>query len=249
MAVRGLLVNLAGRRGDLDEVRRWVPELVAALQGPQASEPQLVHDVMSSMISAGATPDDLRPLLEAPAVAAGRKLFDPDGAWRSLFDAQVAECDGRLSEAADAYTAAVSTAATWMRPATLATAHVGAARCLVATGDVDGARQHAEQAASLLAHWAGWRVDELRAVQRRLGLAHGPAGPGQLTARETEVVALLAEGLTNAEVASRLYISPKTAAVHVSNILAKLGMSSRAEAAAYAVREGLAASSEHEKRS
>jgi DNA-binding NarL/FixJ family response regulator len=53
------------------------------------------------------------------------------------------------------------------------------------------------------------------------------------------VVALLAEGLTNAELAARLYISRKTAAVHVSNILAKLHMSSRAEAAAYAVREGL----------
>ena len=52
---------------------------------------------------------------------------------------------------------------------------------------------------------------------------------------------LLAEGLSNAELARRLYISPKTAAVHVSNILAKLGMSSRAEVAAWAVRTGLAA--------
>ncbi|HEY1278792.1 MAG TPA: LuxR C-terminal-related transcriptional regulator, partial [Acidimicrobiales bacterium] len=48
-----------------------------------------------------------------------------------------------------------------------------------------------------------------------------------------------AEGLSNAEVARRLYISPKTAAVHVSNILMKLGMSSRAEVAAWAVRSGL----------
>ena len=52
-----------------------------------------------------------------------------------------------------------------------------------------------------------------------------------------EVVALLAEGLTNAELARRLYISPKTASVHVSNILAKLGMTSRAEIAAFAARE------------
>jgi DNA-binding NarL/FixJ family response regulator len=50
---------------------------------------------------------------------------------------------------------------------------------------------------------------------------------------------VLAEGLTNSEVAERLYISPKTVAVHVSNVLAKLGMSSRTEVAAYAVREGL----------
>ena len=50
---------------------------------------------------------------------------------------------------------------------------------------------------------------------------------GELTAREREVAALLADGLTNGQLAERLFISPKTAAVHVSNILAKLGLSSR----------------------
>jgi DNA-binding NarL/FixJ family response regulator len=49
--------------------------------------------------------------------------------------------------------------------------------------------------------------------------------------------------LSNAELAARLYISPKTAAVHVSNILAKLGMTSRTEVAAFAAREGLASAS------
>ena len=68
------------------------------------------------------------------------------------------------------------------------------------------------------------------------------AGSTELTPREREVAALLAEGLTNGELATRLYISPKTASVHVSNILAKLGMTSRAEIAAYAVRSGLAPS-------
>jgi len=66
------------------------------------------------------------------------------------------------------------------------------------------------------------------------------AAEGDLTAREREVATLLAEGVTNAELARRLYISPKTAAVHVSNILMKLGMGSRAEVAAWAVRTGLA---------
>ncbi|MBA3398600.1 MAG: response regulator transcription factor [Acidimicrobiia bacterium] len=47
---------------------------------------------------------------------------------------------------------------------------------------------------------------------------------------------LLSEGLTNGQLAERLYISPKTAAVHVSNILAKLDLSGRAEIAAWAVR-------------
>jgi DNA-binding NarL/FixJ family response regulator len=54
------------------------------------------------------------------------------------------------------------------------------------------------------------------------------------------VVALLAEGLTNAQLAERLYISPRTAAVHVSNVLSKLGMASRTEVAAWAVRTDLA---------
>ncbi|HLM29055.1 MAG TPA: response regulator transcription factor, partial [Acidimicrobiales bacterium] len=85
-----------------------------------------------------------------------------------------------------------------------------------------------------------WRVDQLRAVERRLGLGPEPSGPDALTPREREVIRLLAEGLTNSQLAERLFISPRTAAVHVSNILAKLGMSSRTEVAAWAVRSGLA---------
>ena len=53
------------------------------------------------------------------------------------------------------------------------------------------------------------------------------------------MAALIAEGLTNGQLAERLYISPKTAAVHVSNILTKLGLSGRAEVAAWAVRHGV----------
>ena len=77
-------------------------------------------------------------------------------------------------------------------------------------------------------------------MQRRLGIGPELSGPDSLTPREREVAGLLAEGLTNAGLADRLYISPRTAAVHVSNILSKLGMSSRSEVAAWAVRQGLA---------
>ena len=95
-----------------------------------------------------------------------------------------------------------------------------------------------------LDRWPGWRRAELDELIARLGGAPAGAGRGGrgsgLSPREREVAALLAEGLSNAELARRLYISPKTAAVHVSNILAKLGMSSRAEVAAWAVRTGLA---------
>jgi DNA-binding NarL/FixJ family response regulator len=64
---------------------------------------------------------------------------------------------------------------------------------------------------------------------------------GVLTTREREVAALLTEGLTNGEIARRLFISTKTASVHVSNIVAKLGVASRATAAAWAAREGITA--------
>ena len=60
-----------------------------------------------------------------------------------------------------------------------------------------------------------------------------------LTSREREVLRLIAAGRSNREIASVLYIAPKTASVHVSNILGKLGAASRTEAAAIAHREGL----------
>ena len=63
--------------------------------------------------------------------------------------------------------------------------------------------------------------------------------PGGLTGRELAVLRLLAAGRTNAEIGAQLYISPRTAGVHVTNILRKLGVSSRVQAAAVAERAGL----------
>ncbi|MES9609600.1 LuxR C-terminal-related transcriptional regulator, partial [Actinomadura sp. NPDC000929] len=68
----------------------------------------------------------------------------------------------------------------------------------------------------------------------------GPSGPlASLTGREREVLKLVAEGRNNREIAAALFISPKTASVHVSNILGKLNVSSRTQAAAVAHREGI----------
>lgn len=60
-----------------------------------------------------------------------------------------------------------------------------------------------------------------------------------LTEREVEVLGLVAEGLTNGQIGAKLFMSPKTASVHVSHILAKLGAANRTEAAATARRQGL----------
>jgi two-component system, NarL family, response regulator LiaR len=61
----------------------------------------------------------------------------------------------------------------------------------------------------------------------------------QLSERELDVLRLIADGMENAEIAETLNISPRTAKNHVSNILAKLGLPSRVQAAVYAVRQGV----------
>ena len=79
-------------------------------------------------------------------------------------------------------------------------------------------------------------ADAAAGLLRELGVATGtgPRVPGQLTAREQEVLELVALGMSNARIASTLVISEKTAGHHVSRILAKLGVSNRTEAAARA---------------
>ena len=64
-------------------------------------------------------------------------------------------------------------------------------------------------------------------------------GAGGLSEREAEVLRLVAAGFTNPQIAATLYISRKTAEHHVSNILMKLGVASRSEAAAASVRLGI----------
>ena len=69
-----------------------------------------------------------------------------------------------------------------------------------------------------------------------------PATRSTLTAREAEVLRLLADGLGNEQIGGRLYISPRTVANHVQRILEKTGSANRTEAAVYAIRHGLAGS-------
>jgi DNA-binding CsgD family transcriptional regulator len=71
----------------------------------------------------------------------------------------------------------------------------------------------------------------------RAGRSGTPFG---LTARELEVLRLVASGRTNREIAMALFVTPRTAATHVTHILGKLGVESRVEAAAWAIRYGLA---------
>jgi two-component system, NarL family, response regulator LiaR len=82
-----------------------------------------------------------------------------------------------------------------------------------------------------------------QAAERLTREIRTPENPQKLTDREIEVLRLLAEGKANKEIAASLFISETTVKTHVSNILLKLGVPSRTQAALYAVRIGLVSSS------
>ncbi|MFD8200530.1 AAA family ATPase [Streptomyces sp. NPDC059701] len=131
--------------------------------------------------------------------------------------------------------------------------HRLAAALLTAGGDDERARAtELLRLARTVARHLGARPlgDAVTVLAQRAGLVLGranepvpapadPAGALGLTSRERDVLRLVADGRTNRQIAEELFISPKTASVHVSNILAKLGVSGRGEAAALAHRLAL----------
>jgi NarL family two-component system response regulator LiaR len=97
-----------------------------------------------------------------------------------------------------------------------------------------------ELASAIHAAHAGRPTLAPEATQALIQAANHPPEPGDdLTAREREVLALMVEGLHNSDIAERLVVSRSTVKSHVSNILSKLGVSSRAEAISLALRRHL----------
>ncbi|MFI2755074.1 AAA family ATPase [Cellulomonas sp. P22] len=117
------------------------------------------------------------------------------------------------------------------------------AESLLEAGDRDGALTEATTALLDARDMGAVPLTEWVEALGRRGRLDLPgvraAATDVLTAREAEVLALVAQGLTNRQIGERLYISGKTVSVHVSNLLAKLGASGRAEAVTVAHRRGL----------
>jgi DNA-binding CsgD family transcriptional regulator len=117
-----------------------------------------------------------------------------------------------------------------------------AGRACHALGDLDGARMEWVAAARVFREFgAAPALREVENLIRTLSAA-GPLEAGGLTAREVQVLRLIARGQTNRTIARELSISEKTVARHVSNIFTKLDLSSRAAATAYAFTHNLVSS-------
>ncbi|MCK0113342.1 AAA family ATPase [Ornithinimicrobium sp. F0845] len=170
-------------------------------------------------------------------------------AWTALAGAELGGADPAAPEAVPGWQAAVAAleevrAPVWYLPY----AHYRLAEALIAHGDRDAAvgslqfaaEFPAERGVAIVSRWARELAARAGltmtpAGHTRAGTSSHPTGIDSLTAREQQVLALLAEGLSNPEIGRQLFISPKTVSVHVSAIFGKTGTGSRAEAAAYFV--------------
>ncbi len=180
---------------------------------------------------------------------------DDPGARSPLAAADLAFAEATVTRLAgpdpDAFAHAVSAAAAvgdrWL--AAVGQAQEAAAAAL--TGDAARAVDRLRSAHGTAVHLrAQPLVDEIEQIARRTRISLDAPEVSTLrqsdvldlglTAREAEVLSLVAAGRTNRQIGAELYVSEKTASVHVSNILRKLGVSSRVEAAAVAQRIGAA---------
>jgi DNA-binding NarL/FixJ family response regulator len=192
--------------------------------------------------AAGAEPVALGDQLRAKAAkldAEGRTQRAHQLTFAALMTTDPRETAGPWAEAIRAW-------AETAEPYPLARVLLHAATAALNAGDRDGASDSLLRAAAL-AQDLGARplTDQIADLAQRGRIGLGPApvrgadGLADLTSRELEVLRLVAAGRSNRDIAADLFISPKTASVHVSNILGKLGVASRGEAAAAAYRLGL----------
>ncbi|MCO1578082.1 LuxR C-terminal-related transcriptional regulator [Crossiella sp. SN42] len=166
------------------------------------------------------------PVAVAYAELAEARLLAAGGEWPAAV---------RLAGAA-----AERFARTPLRPS-LGRAHLVAGTALAGLGQRAEALAELDRACALFAECGASRALETavrvqRGLGRRVSRAAGRVAPGELTAREREVAQLVSEGCPNRVIAARLALSERTVTTHVSNILAKTGLSSRTALAAHLLR-------------
>ena len=234
----GPLVALHLARGDADMALEQLDRTLAA--GPL--ERHVLAPVLSELVRARLQGGDLPGAEEAAARLSELVHTEASPYLRALAAAARAQlCVA--SGAGDARTCwyeAMSLFATAQMPGEVAAVRLELAR--LAAGDRPTVAIAEAKAALTVLDDIGdrRRADDAAALLRSLG-ATGQPGPKRrttLTRREEEVLDLIGHGLTNAEIGERLFISPKTVEHHVTRLLAKLGLRSRAEAAAHVARAG-----------
>lgn len=161
-------------------------------------------------------------------------------AGSAAFAAALVACKREEPTAVDLFESAIHVFASAGLPLPAARARLGLARCL-ADHDEHAATDECRAAVVAFEELGAKReLDAAGDLRRRLGVGAraGSRTTSTLTRREEEVLALLGLGLSNAQIAARLFVSPKTAEHHVGHIFEKLGVKTRAAAAAYAVTTG-----------
>jgi DNA-binding CsgD family transcriptional regulator/tetratricopeptide (TPR) repeat protein len=166
-----------------------------------------------------------------------RDVWPTQALWRSLVDAELGGDDGAGSNPALWLTARAVAEAPETPITNRLLVELGLARSFVVAGDRGAAAVTLEElraragelGAGLMVGWAQTLIDSAGLGAKPKPL-RSDAKDRELTAREQQVLDLVAEGLTNGQIAGSLYLSPKTVAVHVSAILRKLGASTRTEA-------------------
>ncbi|NUT40974.1 MAG: tetratricopeptide repeat protein [Thermoactinospora sp.] len=237
------LADLRVRQGRLEEAELLLEGLehdsyavrpLAALHLARG-RPELAATVLRR--SPGPLPEPCTALLVEAELAMGARAVAPTGVLSPHLSYAAGLVTGELAHFERALAAAVSAGL----PLEEGRIRLAIARTLAVREPKVAAAEACRALETFTTLGAALHRSEAAALLRELGLTPltGRRGGGRLTEREKEVLALVAEGLPNDEIARRLFISKRTAEHHVGNILAKLGLTTRAEAVAHALREGL----------
>jgi DNA-binding CsgD family transcriptional regulator len=241
-------------RGDVQRARDHVRDALAAGADDAFSEryhwPVIWFGLRIEAETADANGDCVTSL--RTALAAVSVTHAASRAYRALATAELARVSGTAPDWEPTIQSARETGDLYL----LAYALLRGAQHAWSSGDRDDVPSLLEEAAHLAVQMGAEPIlDEVKTLGRRarLKVVHTAlSGPAQesgstaiekfgLTDREAEVLALVAAGRSNPQIAAELFISPKTASVHVSNIISKLGVTTRGEAAALAHRHGIGA--------